>query len=66
MTRREVALINARVAGYHDDARSFTRLRIESRVAIAYLNEQWRLGQKMKAAGVPCTCTDCKNNGATT
>lgn len=61
MTKREIALANARVAGYHQDRRTFTRLRVESRVHVQYLNAAWHAGQKAKAAGVPCDCRECKS-----
>lgn len=59
MTKRQHALVAARIAGYHYDTRTFTRLLIENRVSRLALNEQWRTGQKMKEAGLGCTCRDC-------
>ena len=60
MSRRETMLTLARVAGYHDDAKTFTRLRIESRVSLPFLHEAWMAGQRAKAAGVKCPCRDCE------
>lgn len=56
---RSLALTAAKVAGYHQDARAFTRLRVESRVSIEALAEQWRLGVRAKEAGARCDCLDC-------
>lgn len=59
MNKRQIALAQARVFGYHLDSARFTRLRIESRVAIAYLREQWIAGIEAKRQGVKCNCVDC-------
>lgn len=59
-SKRQVALVKARVAGYHNDTADFTRLRVESRVSIEYLQEEWRRGQRMRAGGVRCHCSDCR------
>lgn len=58
MTRKQ-ALVFARIAGYHNDSRAFTRLRIEARVALPHLLDQWHNGQRQKAAGVKCGCYEC-------
>ena len=52
MSKRELALTNARVAGYNNDKATFTRLVIESRVSITLLNQAWQLGQKQKEEGI--------------
>jgi len=54
-TKREFYLAEARIAGYHDDKRTFIRLVIESRVRRELLNEAWHAGRRALAAGVPCT-----------
>ena len=59
MTKREVTLAKARVAGYHGDVQSFTRLLIEGRVRLPFMNAAWREGVAQKAKGVRCTCRDC-------
>jgi len=60
--KRSDVLAHLRIAGYHDDTRSFVRLYTENRVSLAVANAEWRRGGKMKAAGVPCTCRECKDN----
>ena len=48
-TRREIALTTARVAGYENDTRAFTRLFCTSHVAsCAALNEAWRAGVALR------------------
>jgi hypothetical protein len=59
MNRREQALASARIAGYHDDGRSFTRLIVEARVNRQAMNAAWMDGKRALAAGVGCTCRDC-------
>lgn len=61
MTKREVAIQNAKIAGYHGDKRWFTRLIIESRVNRQIMNDAWTVGTKLKTAGVPCACYECKS-----
>lgn len=52
MTKRELALENARIAGYKNDKSTFTRLVVESRVNMQELNRMWRLGQTQKEKGI--------------
>ena len=47
-TKREVAIAKARIAGYANDTRTFTRLLVESRVNRAILNEAWHQGLSQK------------------
>lgn len=58
--KRDDALAYIRIAGYHDDARQFTRLYVENRISITAAREAYRTGQNQRAAGVPCTCNQCK------
>ena len=44
-TKREVALTKAKVAGYENDTRTFTRLLVESRVRRELLNAAWIEGR---------------------
>lgn len=60
MSRRELDLAIARIAGYHDDSRRFTRLVVESRVRRQLLDAAWRTGVDQKRHGMPCSCPDCK------
>lgn len=59
MTRRQ-AINHLRVAGYHADMRSFTRLYVENRVSIKAAREAFAEGQRMRDGGMPCTCIDCQ------
>jgi hypothetical protein len=49
-----------RVAGYHEDRATFTRLYIENRISKKNADEAYRSGRQAKAAGVRCDCHDCK------
>lgn len=60
MTKRNVELALARVAGYHQDHSRYTRLLCERRcTSLPALLAAWRAGWKQKQAGTPCTCRDC-------
>lgn len=59
MTRKQT-LQYAKVAGYHNDTKRFTRLLIEGRVNRADMNEAWLNGQRAKQNKVSCSCSDCK------
>lgn len=58
MTRRD-ALIAVKVAGYHDDARTGTRLYVENRMSRSAFNEAWTNGARARRAGVKCSCFHC-------
>jgi hypothetical protein len=45
MTKREIAIARARIAGYENDTRTFTRLLVESWVRRELLNEAWHQGR---------------------
>ena len=60
MSRREQWIAAARIAGYHGDSKTFTRLLVESRVSRSTLAEAWRNGAMARARGVECHCLDCK------
>jgi hypothetical protein len=64
MNKRESAIVRAKVAGYHEDRRAFTRLVIESRVNRKAMLDAWRLGIAARANGIKCDCYECKNGGA--
>lgn len=46
MIKRELALKNARIAGYNNDKSAFTKIIIESKVNLQELNKMWELGRK--------------------
>lgn len=60
MTRRQ-AINHLRVAGYHADMASFTRLYVENRVSIQAARAAYAEGERMRDNGVQCTCFDCKH-----
>lgn len=59
MTKRTLALTQARIAGYHNDNSTFTRLAIGSRIGRETLKAAWRDGVLAREAGVPCPCELC-------
>jgi hypothetical protein len=58
MTRKH-SIQYAKIAGYHEDTKSFTRLIIEARVNRQTMNEAFLAGRSAKANGVKCSCSDC-------
>lgn len=62
MNRREAVLGWMRIAGYHDDKRSFTRLLVENRINQKAAGEAWQQGRQQHANGVPCACYDCNHS----
>ena len=63
MTKRELVFQQIKVAGYHGDSRTATRLLIENPISRKRYNEAWDAGAKAKSAGVSCSCYRC--NGGT-
>lgn len=59
MTRKQ-RLDAIKVAGYHDDRRTATRLYIEGRLSLPAMQEAFAQGARARAAGVPCSCFECK------
>jgi hypothetical protein len=59
MTKRETWIARARIAGYHDDARFYTRLLIVARVNRSALAGAFASGKAAREAGIPCGCFDC-------
>lgn len=60
MNRRDIDIMTARIAGYHDDKGRFTRLVVESRVRRAVLDEAWREGRRQSESGMRCGCYYCE------
>jgi len=60
MTRREVVLQQIKVAGYHYDSRTATRLLVENPISRKSYNEAWESGQRARAAGISCSCFQCQ------
>ena len=63
MSKRDTALTCAKIAGYHEDKRTFTRLVIECRVNRRAMNEAFFTGRKAKENGVKCNCYECSKQG---
>jgi hypothetical protein len=61
MTQREQAIVAARIAGYHADVRTFTRLRCAVRVNNAVLQQAYWAGERAKREGMLCQCLDCQD-----
>lgn len=64
MTKREMAIKRAEMAGYHGDTVLWTRLVVESRVNRETLNSAWLRGATMKNLGFKCTCRECAEQSA--
>lgn len=59
MTRKTL-LESFKIAGYHQDNTSFTRLLIENRVSYQAAREAYATGWQMKQNGVmKCSCKEC-------
>lgn len=57
--KREHLTSLMRVAGYHGDHATFTRLFIENRISKKAADEAFRSGERARANGVKCTCRSC-------
>lgn len=60
MTKRETVFQLVKVAGYHGDVRTATRLLVENPISRKRYNEAWESGVAAKRAGVKCNCHHCK------
>ena len=56
---RDTAIILLKIAGYHDDNRSFVRLYVENHISITNARLAFDQGAKMRMMGVPCHCHQC-------
>ncbi|MNR48412.1 hypothetical protein D3C85_1676500 [compost metagenome] len=59
-SKRSLALADFRIAGFHQDNKSFTRLLIERRVKRSIAEQQFLNGQALRAKGATCSCMQCK------
>lgn len=59
---RKAALMEAKIAGYHDDTGRFVRAYVESRVSRQSMNEAWQAGVAARLNGVRCDCFYCKRD----
>lgn len=57
--KREHLTSLMRVAGYHGDHATFTRLFIENRISKKAADQAFRSGEQARSAGVKCTCRSC-------
>ena len=60
MTKRELTLTIAKVAGYHADNKTFTRAFIEGRVNMQAMQRAWNEGASARLNGAGCSCYACK------
>ena len=60
MSKRETALAYIRIAGYHEDQKSFVRLYVENRISYQVAIASYRLGYQQKQNGMKCVCFECK------
>lgn len=58
MTRTQV-LDLMRIAGYHGDQKTFTRLYVENRVKLTDANRAYIAGVDQKKTGMKCSCPQC-------
>lgn len=62
MNKKEKALAALRVAGYHEDKKTFTRVYIENRINLQTAILEYNKGIDNKRNGMICTCGQCKTN----
>lgn len=60
MTKRELVFQKIKVAGYHGDSRTATRLLIENPISRQRYNDAWLAGVEAKRAGQKCNCYQCQ------
>lgn len=56
---RERGIIAAKIAGYHGDRRTYTRLVIEVRCNNYVLQQAYWAGETAKKNGIHCHCLEC-------
>ena len=61
--KRKDALAYIKVAGFHNDSKTFTRLYVENRIAYSGAVKEWRDGAAMRGK-VRCDCHECKEVAA--
>lgn len=63
MGKREIALSLCKIAGYHNDRKTWTRAFCENRISRQAADEAWLQGVKQKENGIKCDCYKCKKEG---
>lgn len=58
---RKTALQVIKVAGYHEDSKTFMRTYTENRISYSAAMKMYEVGYQQKKAGVKCDCSQCKN-----
>ena len=56
---RNTALRYIRVAGYHNDTGTYTKILVGNRLSKAAADEAWRAGVEARDNNVPCRCGEC-------
>ncbi len=59
-SKREVAITKLRVAGYHNDRATWTRVYVENRVGYATAKAAFAEGERARLRGIRCECHECK------
>lgn len=57
---RKQAIAQIKYAGYHGDTARGMRVYIENRISYQVYIETFRAGARAKKSGMPCTCSQCK------
>lgn len=57
--KRADVIAHMRIAGYHNDTKSWIRLFCENRISKAVADTAYRQGLKQKLEGVKCHCHQC-------
>ena len=57
---RKQALAHIKIAGYHQDSKTFIRLYTENRISFTAANKAYQEGYRLKQAGMKCGCSNCK------
>lgn len=60
MSKREIALRDCMIAGYHTDKTAFTKIFIANRLNMQSAQEAYNQGVKAKENGTTCTCIKCR------
>jgi hypothetical protein len=61
MTKKS-ALVHVKIAGYHEDLKTGTRILIESGLSRTDYDHAFNAGRAAKEGGMKCACMKCKGN----
>ena len=60
-SKRATVDAHLRIAGYHGDDRAWVRLYLEHRVGYERARRLRAEGARLRAAGLPCGCAECRD-----